>query len=129
MSDMTQHSAVRGLRGATTVSENTESAILAATRELLEALQTHNTFSADDICSIFFSVTHDINATFPAIAARELGLGHVPLLCLNEIDVPGSLDNCIRILLHINTSQAQKEMRHIYLNEAVSLRPEFGLPA
>ena len=78
----------------------------------------------EDIASIFFSVTKDLDAEFPAVAARQLGLSHTPLLCLNEIDVPASLQKCVRILCHVNTPTPQSDIRHIYLKEAKSLRPD-----
>lgn len=124
---MTSNYAVRGLRGATTITENTKEAIVDGTKTLLQVLLSQNNCSEADICSIFFSTTHDVNAVFPAVAARELGLQNTPLLCLNEIDVPDSLKLCIRILIHINTTKSQSEMKHVYLNNAKQLRPEFGI--
>lgn len=93
-----------------------------ATRELLSKISEENKFQTEEIASIFFSVTDGLNAEFPAVAARELGWNEVPLLCVREIDVPGSLTNCIRILLHVNTDKKQKDVRHVYLREAVNLR-------
>jgi chorismate mutase len=115
---------VRGLRGATTVSENTKAAILGATSELLERLIAQNQIVISDIASILFSTTADLNAEFPAAAARELGFEDTPLLCMTEIPVPGGLPMCIRILLHVNTDKNQKDLKHIYLKDAIKLRPD-----
>ena len=115
---------LRGVRGATVSAENTKESIIEATKELLEELIKENELKAEDIASIFFSVTSDLDADFPAVAARQLGLNNTPLLCLNEINVPGSLKKCIRILCHVNTPVPQSQIRHIYLKEAQSLRPD-----
>ncbi len=116
--------AVRGIRGATVVAENTAAAIVAETKTLLQALLTQNQIDIDQIASIFFSVTADLNAEFPAVAAREIGLVHTPLFCLSEIPVPHALPRCIRILIHLNTDKSQQEMIHVYLKEAQALRPD-----
>lgn len=116
----------RGLRGATTAADNSAEAILAATRELLERLVARNALDLDDIASAFFTVTDDLDAAYPALAARKLGWNEVALLCAREIPVPGSLARCIRVLLHINTTKGQGDLRHIYLREAVALRPGFA---
>ena len=116
--------AVRGIRGATTVEANTKDEIITKTRELLESIVSKNDFDASDIISIIFSVTDDVNAEFPAVAARQLGWLYTPLLCTNEIPVPGSLKNCIRVLLHVNSDRGQDEMVQVYLYEAKRLRPD-----
>lgn len=115
-----------GLRGATTADDNSAGAILAATRELLERLVARNALDLADIASAFFTVTDDLDAAYPALAARELGWNEVALLCAREIPVPGSVARCIRVLLHINTTKGQGDLRHVYLREAVSLRPGFA---
>jgi len=117
---------VRAIRGAITVPENTKDAILEGTRELLNEIINRNNIKQDDIISIIFSMTNDLNAVFPAVAARELGLTDVPLMCSNELDVPGSLKSCIRVLLHLNTDKANSEMKHVYLRNAVVLRPDLA---
>src|SRR5436853_2491184 len=94
----------RGIRGATTADENTRESILEATHELLMHLIEANSLSADDIASVIFSTTPDLNAVFPAVAARELGWLHTALLCAHEMAVPGSLSKCIRVLIHWNTT-------------------------
>ncbi|MTI79342.1 MAG: chorismate mutase [Firmicutes bacterium] len=119
-----QESKVRGVRGAITVEQNTAVEITKATQELLTSIIKENKISIDDICSVFFTITKDLNAQFPARAAREMGWQDVPLLCAQELDVPGSLSRCIRVLLHINTSQSQQEIEHVYLREAKKLRPD-----
>ena len=116
----------RGVRGATTVQENTRDAILKATRQMLALMIRRNQIDAADISSAIFTVTRDVNAEFPALAARQLGWLGVPLLCGYEIDVPGSLPNCIRVLIHWNTDKAQEEIEHVYIHEAVRLRPDLS---
>lgn len=115
--------ACRGIRGATAVDANSAEAILAATRELLQLIVARNEIAVEDITSAFFTLTSDLDAVHPALAARELGWLDTALLCAQEIPVPGSLPCCIRVLLHVNTARAQAEMRHVYLREAVALRP------
>lgn len=115
---------MRGLRGATCAEANTREAILEATSELLQALFATNQLNPSDVASIIFSMTEDLNAAFPAEAARRMGLTAVPLLCVREIAVPNSCPRCIRILIHVNTTKGQEEMRHVYLKEARSLRPD-----
>lgn len=113
---------LRGLRGATSVALNTKVDVISATKELLLALVKENDLQIDEIASVLFSTTRDLNTEFPAVAARELGWHETPLLCMQEIDVPGSLANCIRILIHLNSEKKQAEMKHVYLREAVHLR-------
>ena len=120
--DMTSY--LRGIRGATVAESNTRDAILAATDELLRSVLSKNALKTDDIASIFFSVTQDLDAEFPAVAARNLGLANTPLLCLNEIPVKNSLGRCIRILIHANLDIPQNAVKHVYLKEAASLRPD-----
>lgn len=115
---------VRGVRGAITARANTTEAIGEATKELVLRMMAENGVEPDAIASVIFSVSEDLNAAFPAEAARELGLHQVPLLCTREIDVPGSLPRCIRVLMHINTDLPQEAIRHVYLREARSLRPD-----
>ncbi len=115
---------VRGLRGATTVDHNTQTAILNGTRELLETLLADNQIALDDIASIFFSATPDLNAEFPAKAARQMGMMYTPLLCLNEMPIPDSLSRCIRVLILVNTSKSQAELKPVYLRKAVVLRQD-----
>lgn len=116
--------AVRGVRGATVADANTKESILAETSTLLAQSIEVNGIQLADIASIFFSITTDLDAEFPAIAARALGLVDVPLLCMNEIPVPGSLPMCIRILIHWNTDRLASEVQHLYLRDAVKLRPD-----
>jgi chorismate mutase len=106
------------------VRANTQEAILEATRELLEAMVQANGLGVDDIVSIFFTLTPDLNAEFPALAARELGWTRVPLLCATEIDVPGAMPRCLRVLMHVNTARPVTEIQHVYLGEAAALRPD-----
>ena len=113
----------RGIRGATTVERNEREDILTATTELLELLIQHNDLRAEDIASAIFTVTEDLDAEFPALAARQLGWTEVALMCTREIPVPNSLMKCIRILLHVNTTRSAAEMQHVYIRGAVNLRP------
>ncbi|MCL4833167.1 MAG: chorismate mutase [Caldilineaceae bacterium] len=114
----------RGVRGATTVDEDKPEAILRATRELLALMIQVNGIRSEDVTSVIFTTTRDVVSQYPALAARQLGWLDVPLLCSHEMEVPGSLPLCIRILLHWNTDLAQNEIQHIYLGEAQSLRPD-----
>lgn len=116
---------LRGVRGATTVAADDPALILGATRELLAEMLTAN--GVDDfeqIASIFFTTTPDLVSTFPAEAARELGMSMVPLLCNQEIPVPGRLPRCVRVMMQVNTKRSQAEMVHVYLRDARSLRPD-----
>jgi chorismate mutase len=115
---------VRGIRGATTVGEDTPEAILDATEELVKEIVAANGIRSEDVASALFTVTPDLHAEFPAAAARRMGWTMVPLLNFTEIGVPGRLERCIRVLLHVNTDRAQNEMVHVYLRDAVSLRPD-----
>lgn len=110
---------LRALRGAITVERNEPEAILSATTELVTAVMERNGLSPDDVVSCIFTCTDDLNAEFPAVAARRMGLSAVPLLCAREIDVPGSLPRVIRVMVHC---YADGPARHVYLREAVSLR-------
>lgn len=114
----------RGIRGAITVSENTKEAIIAASKELLQNLMEANEVEISDVACILFTTTPDLNAAFPATAARELGWTQVPLLCGHEMNVPGSLSSCLRILVLFNTNKRNEEIIHVYLGDAVTLRDE-----
>ena len=117
--------AIRGIRGATTVSADEPEIILQGTRELLEAiLDANESMKPEDVGSALFTVTDDLESTFPAQAAREMGWGLVPMICAREIPVPGSLRRVIRVLVHWNTEVPQKEITHVYLRDAVKLRPD-----
>src|SRR5579884_3566650 len=113
----------RGIRGATTVDDNSRDAILAATRDLLTLMAERNQLDTEEITSIFFTVSDDLDAEHPALAARQLGWTDVALLCAREIPVPGGMPRCVRVLLHVNTTKSQTELRHVYLRAAVALRP------
>jgi len=118
--------ACRGVRGATTVNENSRDAILLATRQLLALMIRRNTIDSKDVGSAIFTVTKDLDAEFPALAARQMGWIDVPLLCGYEVSVAGSLPNCIRILLNWNTEKTQAEIHHVYIHEAIKLRPDLS---
>jgi len=114
----------RGIRGAITVPENSKEAIRAATKELLQKMIRINEVEISDITCILFTTTSDLNAAFPAAAARELGWNQVPLLCGHEMNVPGSLPSCLRVLVLYNTDKKNEDMMHVYLGGAVTLRDE-----
>jgi chorismate mutase len=117
----------RGIRGATTVMKDHPEAITSATLELLQAiLEANPELETEALASVFFTVTDDLSSTYPAIAARQLGWSLVPLLCAREIPVPGFLPRCIRVLLHWNTGLSQDEIIHVYLRDAVTLRPDLA---
>lgn len=117
-------SEVVAIRGAITVDKNTKEDILTSTQELLTEILEQNQLEEEDIISIFFTVTQDLDAAFPAQAARKLGLDFIPLLCANEIDVPGAISKCVRILIHINAGDKLEEVEHVYLKDAKKLRPD-----
>jgi chorismate mutase len=119
--------ATRGVRGATTVERNDRDEILRATRELLEVLVRLNGLRPDDIAYVWFSVTPDLDAEFPAFAAREIGWTEVPLMCGREIPVPGAIAGCIRVLVDWNTAKSQREVRHAFLHRAKELRPAWAV--
>ena len=116
---------IRGIRGATTVSADSPDLILQATRELLEEILAENeSMRPEDVGSALFTVTDDLASTFPAQAARQMGWGLVPMMCAREIPVPGSLPRVIRVLVHWNTEVPQDQITHVYLRDAVKLRPD-----
>jgi len=117
----------RGIRGATTVAANDRLEILARTRELLETMVRLNGLRSEDIASVWFTVTDDLDAEFPAFAARELGWSDVPLMCGREIPVAGALPRCIRVLITWNTAKGQSEIRHAFLHGARALRPDWAV--
>lgn len=113
---------VRGVRGATTVTEDTREAILDATTELLNEIVAANDIDRDDLASVHFTTTRDLVAEFPAVAARMLGWVHVPLLNSHEMNVPHGQSRCIRVMMMWNTDRAPQDVKHIYLRDAVNLR-------
>jgi len=115
---------LRGIRGAITVDHNDAEEIREATQELLQTILHENSLCTEDLVSAIFTVTPDLNADFPASSARAIGWQLVPLLCSTEIPVPGALPFCIRVLLHANTNRSQREIRHIFLRNAVILRKD-----
>ncbi len=117
----------RGVRGATTTSDNTAESILEATRDLLARIVEANTIQEEDIASVFFTTTVDLNAEYPALAARQLGWHDVALMCGHEMAVPGALKRCIRVLIHWNTTRRNNEIQHVYIRDAVNLRPDRNL--
>ncbi len=118
---------VRGIRGATTASENTVEAIRKVVKELLDEVETCNQLDPEDIVSVVFTTTRDLDAIFPAAIARERpGWDHVPLLDVQQMHVKGGLERCIRVLIHVNTPNPQLEIIHIYLRQAKKLRPDLS---
>jgi chorismate mutase len=120
---------LRAIRGATTVGADDPTEIRTATAELLQQLVRQNELAASDIISAIFTLTPDLRSEFPAHAARELGWHDVPLLCTMEIPVPGALGHCIRVLLHVETTRDRAAIRHVYLRDARTLRPDWAGPA
>lgn len=114
----------RGVRGATTVATNTRDEILTATRQLVALMVRRNEIDPRDVASAIFTTTPDLDAEFPALAARQLGWLEVPLLCGHEMAIPGSLPRCIRVLVHWNTDLKQAEIQHVYVRDAEKLRPD-----
>jgi chorismate mutase len=117
----------RGIRGATTAAANTAEDILEATHELMTVLIHLNELQPENVASAIFTTTPDLTAIFPALATRDLGWLEVPLLCSHEMSVPGALTSAIRVLIHVNTTRTASEIRHVYLNGAKQLRPEWGI--
>ncbi len=116
----------RGVRGATVATANEAEAILAATRELLLAIRNANpSMRTEDLASILFTASDELDAVYPAQAAHQIEWSGVPLICAREIPVPGGLSNCVRVLIHWNTDLSQDEIRHIYLKDATRLRPDW----
>jgi len=118
--------ACRGVRGATTVEEDTRDAILSGTRELLVRMLEANNIRQEDVASAIFTTTTDLTSEYPALAARQLGWHDVALLCTHEMNVPDGLKRCIRVLLHWNTEKAAVEIKHTYIKGAVKLRPDLA---
>lgn len=114
--------AVRGIRGATTAEANTREAIITSTQELLAEIVAQNQLDLDDVAAAFFTTTRDLTATYPALAARLAGWENVPLMSSHEMEVPGSLEKCIRVMLLVNTDKSNREVKHVYLRGAVGLR-------
>lgn len=116
---------VRGIRGATTVTANSKEAIFAATQELMKEIVAANDLDIDDVASVFLTMTQDLTADFPAKAVRSLdGWQWVPLMCAPELNIDGAMPRCIRVLVHATTARAQQDLVHVYLREAVALRPD-----
>jgi chorismate mutase len=121
--------ACRGVRGAITVDSNSAEAILDGTRKLLAEMVRANLIRTEDVASAYFTTTTDLNAEFPAVVARnEFGWNNIALMCGHEMDVPGSLRMCLRIMLHVNTDRLQSQINHVYLRGAAVLRPDLNGP-
>ncbi|GAE25078.1 chorismate mutase II [Halalkalibacter wakoensis JCM 9140] len=119
---------VRGIRGAITIKSNNEKDVLEASKELVQVLISSNRIEPENVAQVLFTVTEDVTAAFPAKVLREFeGWSYVPVVCAQEIPVPGSLPLCIRVLLTVNTDVKQKEVKHAYLRDAVKLRPDLTL--
>jgi chorismate mutase len=119
----------RGIRGAITVASDQPDLVLAATKELLGVILRANPgLKVEDISSAIFTTTDDLISAYPALAARQMGWEHVPMMCALEIPVQGSLPRCVRVLIQWNTDRVQNTIKHVYLREAVSLRPDLVVP-
>lgn len=121
--------AVRGIRGAIDARANTAEEIRARTQELLEAIVSANAVRTDDIAAAFFTLTPDLDADFPAHAARKMGWSHVPMICANEVAVPGAMERVIRVLLLVNSDAPAERIRHQYLGDTQCLRPDLAKSA
>lgn len=117
-------SAVRALRGATTIDSDTTDQIRTRTIDLLEQMLVRNGVNHDDIISVLFTATDDIHSMFPASAARDIGFGDIPLICARELDIEGATPLCIRVLMHLNTTVSRSDLRHVYLEGASGLRDD-----
>lgn len=116
---------IRGVRGAITVNQNDEGEIVAAAEKLLREAISANNIIPNDVASIFMSATDDVDAAFPAKALRNIdGWTYVPVMCMKELAIPGSLRKCIRVMIHVNTETPQEDINHIYLEGAAGLRPD-----
>lgn len=118
--------AVRAIRGATTLDVDNKEHLYERTQELVEAVLTENDIAVDDVISVFFTCTPDLVSDFPAAAARQMGFGAVPLMCAQEIAVPGALPSVVRLMMHVNTERPRDEIVHVYLHNAVSLRRDLA---
>ena len=121
---MSEQERVRALRGATTLDVDERDHLLERTQELIAELFERNGLHEDDLISIVFTATDDVHSAFPAEAARESGITHVPLLCARELEIDGGIRRCIRILVHAYTSVSARELRHVYLHDAKQLRTD-----
>jgi chorismate mutase len=119
-----QQPRVRAIRGATTLEEDEREHLVARTQELIRALFERNQLSEDDLISIVFTATADVHSAYPAEAAREAGITHVPLLCARELEIDGGIPRCIRLLIHAYTAHGVHDLRHVYLHEARQLRTD-----
>ena len=118
---------IRGVRGAITITKDEASQILEQTRRLVLEMAKENGIEPDEVASVIVSTTTDISAAFPAKAVRTIeGWTYVPVMCTHEMDVPGSMPLCIRVMMHVNTKLAQDKIQHIYMNDAVKLRPDLS---
>ena len=117
---------VRAIRGAIQVDANDRDAILEGTTELVTAVMTRNDLTPDDVISVLFTVTHDLTAEFPALAARKLGFHAVPLMCAMEIPVPHALPRVVRLMAHVETDRTRSQVQHVYLRGAVALRQDIA---
>ncbi len=118
--------AVRAIRGAVQLDVDEREHLLAATRELVAAVLTSNDLVPEDVISVLFTATPDLSSEFPAVAARELGLGAVPLLCAVEIDVAGAMARVVRLLAHVETDRPREQVQHVYLRGAAALRRDIA---
>lgn len=120
----TMNRSVRALRGATTLERDDEEHLIDRVRDLLEAMLERNDIEPHDVVSILFTATPDVHSAFPAVAARNMGMGDVPLICAQELDIVGAMPLCIRTMMHVETDRQRSQMRHVYLHDARSLRDD-----
>lgn len=116
---------IRGIRGAITITDDTPEEVFAATQQVVQEMTLQNDIAPDDVASVIISTTPDITSSFPAKAVRTMdGWHYVPVMCTHEMNVPESMPYCIRVMMHVNTNAGQQDIVHVYLNEAVMLRPD-----
>ena len=119
-------SSVRAIRGAIQLDEDEREHVLSSTRELVSTVLEANSLTKDDVISIMFTATHDVRSEFPAVAARELGLGDVPLMCTQELDIVGAMPLVIRLMVHVSTTLPREQITHVYLRGAAALRRDLA---
>jgi chorismate mutase len=119
-------SSVRAIRGAIQLDVDERKHVLSSTRELVSSVLEANSLSKDDVISILLTATHDVHSEFPAVAARELGLGDVPLMCAQELDIAGAMPLVIRLMVHVNTTLGRDQITHVYLRGASALRRDLA---
>ena len=118
--------AVRAVRGAVQLDVDEREHLLESVQELVRSVMSANGFDVEDLISVLFTATPDLHSEFPALAARELGLGDVPLMCTQELDIAGAMPRVVRLMAHVETDKARADIQHVYLRGAVALRRDLA---